>query len=183
MRLAPDGGAVEPDRSRESERHRRETDREADRIHAPLDGEGGRRGDDGEPGERVADEQHEGIVEYLGTAEDVRPLIAEADCVVLPSYREGAPRTLIEAAAMARPVIATDVPGCRAVVDDKVTGLLCAPRSAECLSQALFAFLDLPHTRRLAMGQAGRRKMEQEFDQDLVIEAYRSGDRRKALVA
>lgn len=116
----------------------------------------------------------EGIVEYLGTADDVRPLIAEADCVVLPSYREGAPRTLIEAAAMARPVIATDVPGCRAVVDDKVTGLLCAPRSAECLSQALLEFLDLPAARRVAMGQAGRRKMEQEFDQDLVIEAYRS---------
>ena len=117
--------------------------------------------------------QREGIVEYLGTTEDVRPLIAAADCVVLPSYREGAPRTLIEAAAMARPVIATDVPGCRAVVTDRITGLLCPPRSAKGLHQALLNFLALPHQQRVAMGEAGRRKMEQEFDQALVIQAYR----------
>ncbi|NOZ73621.1 MAG: glycosyltransferase family 4 protein [Chloroflexi bacterium] len=64
-------------------------------------------------------------IEYLGTAEDVRPVIAKADCVVLPSYREVAPRTLIEAAAMGRPLIATDVPGCRTVVEDGTTGYLC----------------------------------------------------------
>src|SRR5699024_11014592 len=85
----------------------------------------------------LAQWQAEGIIEYLGTCEDVRPCIAAADCVVLPSYREGAPRTLIEAAAMARPVIATDVPGCRAVVEDQVTGLFCEAQSADSLARAL----------------------------------------------
>ena len=111
-------------------------------------------------------------IEYLGTCEDVRPHIARAHCVVLPSYREGAPRTLIEAAAMARPLIATDVPGCRSVVEHGVTGFLCEARSAESLAHACMHFLDLPRERRLALGQAGREKMQREFDQALVIRAY-----------
>ena len=115
----------------------------------------------------------EGVIEYLGTASDVRPCIAAASCVVLPSYREGAPRTLIEAAAMSRPLIATDVPGCRAVVDDEVSGLLCLPRSADSLAAAIERFLTLPHNTRVAMGQAGRTKMEREFDEIFVIRAYR----------
>ena len=115
----------------------------------------------------------EGIIEYLGTTSDVRPYIAAASCVVLPSYREGAPRILIEAAAMGRPLIATDVPGCRAVVDDEVSGLLCLPHSADSLAAAIERFLTLPHTTRVAMGQAGRAKMEREFDEVFVIRAYR----------
>ena len=115
----------------------------------------------------------EGVVEYLGTTTDVRPAIAAASCVVLPSYREGAPRTLIEAAAMARPLIATDVPGCRAVVDRDVSGFLCAARSADSLAAAMARYLALSPKARLAMGQAGRTKMEREFDQALVVAAYR----------
>jgi len=114
----------------------------------------------------------EGIVEYLGTTADVRPYIAAATCVVLPSYREGAPRTLIEAAAMARPLIATDVPGCRAVIDRDVSGLLCEVRSADSLAAAIRRFLDLPHEDRVAMGHAGRTKMEREFDDVIVSRAY-----------
>lgn len=114
----------------------------------------------------------EGIVEYLGVTPDVRPHIAAANCVVLPSYREGAPRTLIEAAAMGRPVIATDVPGCRAVVDKDVSGFLCDVRSAESLAVAMQRFLVLPHEAHVAMGQAGRAKMEREFNQSIVVRAY-----------
>ncbi|RMH40640.1 MAG: glycosyltransferase family 1 protein [Alphaproteobacteria bacterium] len=114
----------------------------------------------------------EGAIEYLGTAPDVRPHIAAAHCVVLPSYREGAPRTLIEAAAMARPLIATDVPGCRAVVRDGETGFLCAPRSARALAAAIERFLALDAPRRAAMGAAGRAFMEEAFDEALVVEAY-----------
>ena len=114
-----------------------------------------------------------GIVEYLGTADDVRPAIAAASCVVLPSYREGAPRTLIEAAAMARPVITTDAPGCRAVVDRDVSGFFCAVRSGESLAAAIEQFLSLTPEARIAMGQAGREKMEREYDQSIVVEAYR----------
>lgn len=114
----------------------------------------------------------EGIVEYVGTTPDVRPQIAAASCVVLPSYREGAPRTLIEAAAMARPLIATDVPGCRAVVDRDVSGLFCEVRSADSLAAAMRRFLDLPYDARVAMGKAGRAKMEREFDEAIVVRAY-----------
>lgn len=115
----------------------------------------------------------EGIIEYLGTSVDVRPHIARADCVVLPSYREGAPRALIEAAAMARPVITTDVPGCRSVVEDGVSGFLCAARSVESLADATLRFLVLSRESRSQMGLAGRKKMEREFDQSRVIDAYR----------
>lgn len=115
----------------------------------------------------------EGVVEYLGTTNDVRPVIAAASCVVLPSYREGAPRTLIEAAAMARPLIATDVPGCRAVVDRHVSGYLCDVKSAQSLADAIGRFLALTPEAQHTMGAAGRAKMEREFDQRLVIDAYR----------
>ena len=121
----------------------------------------------------VAAWETEGAIEYLDQTDDVRPFIERADCVVLPSYREGAPRTLIEAAAMARPVIATDVPGCRAVVEDGVTGFLCAARSGESLAAACQRFAALPIRRREAMGLAGRRKMEREFDQEIIVAAYR----------
>lgn len=114
----------------------------------------------------------EGLIEYLGTVDDVRPVIEQASCVVLPSYREGAPRTLIEAAAMARPVIATDVPGCRTVVDDGRSGFLCAPRSSDSLAFAMERFIDLPLAARAEMGALGRSKMEREFDQAIVVEAY-----------
>lgn len=117
--------------------------------------------------------ERSGAIEYLGTCEDVRKHIAGAHCVVLPSYREGAPRTLIEAAAMARPLIASDVPGCRSVVEDGVTGFLCDVRSGASLARACLRFLDLPHDAQIAMGEAGRSKMQREFDQARVVEAYR----------
>lgn len=117
--------------------------------------------------------QAEGTIEYLGQASDVRPHIAAASCVVLPSYREGAPRTLIEAAAMGRPIITTDVPGCRSVIEDGVTGYLCAARSGDGLAQACLKFLELGDGARAAMGRLGREKMQREFDQAIVIGAYR----------
>lgn len=116
----------------------------------------------------------EGVVDYLGTTKDVRPFIEGASCIVLPSYREGAPRTLIEAAAMARPVITTDVPGCRSVLDPKISGYLCEPRSAPSLAKSIEQFLSLSDSAQAEMGLAGRRKMASEFDQAIVVKAYRS---------
>ena len=121
----------------------------------------------------VAAWEAEGAIEYLGTMPDVRPAITASDCVVLPSYREGTPRTLLEAAAMARPLIATDVPGCRQVVDDGTTGFLCTVRSAESLADACLQFLALEPAERARLGQAGREKVTSEFDERIVIEAYR----------
>ena len=114
----------------------------------------------------------ESIVEQLGVQDDVRPFIAAADCVVLPSYREGLPRSLLEGAAMARPLIATDVPGCREVVDHGVNGLLCEVRSSAALAEAMERMLAMTRAERSAMGTAGRRKVAAEFDQKLVAAAY-----------
>ena len=114
----------------------------------------------------------EGAVEYLGTTNDVRPAIEAATCVVLPSYREGAPRTLIEAAAMGRPLIATDVPGCRSVLDHEVTGYLCEVRSAQSLSSTMERFINLSAEKKAEMGRASREKMEREFSQEIVLSEY-----------
>ena len=114
----------------------------------------------------------EGILEYLGAADDVRPHIAAADCVVLPSYREGTPRTLLEAAAMAKPIVATDVPGCREVVEHERTGLLCQVRDAKDLAEKMERIAEMVPLQRRAMGAEGRAKMEREFDEQLVIDAY-----------
>lgn len=116
--------------------------------------------------------QAEGIVTYLGESEDVRPFIAEADCIVLPSYREGLPRSLLEASAMATPMVASDVAGCREIVRDGDTGFLCAAQSAESLAEAMQAMLRLAPEERSAMGARARVKVEREFDQALVARAY-----------
>lgn len=122
--------------------------------------------------DRIDDWMRKGVVELLGTATDVRPFISNSDCVVLPSYREGLPRVLLEASAMARPIIATDVPGCRDAVDNAVTGLLCEARSVESLVNAMIRFLGMSGSQRAVMGRAGRAKAEREFSQDLVAKAY-----------
>jgi glycosyltransferase involved in cell wall biosynthesis len=115
----------------------------------------------------------EGVIEYLGEAHDVRPLIEAADCVVLPSYREGVPRTLMEASAMGRPVIATDVPGCRECVADGVNGLLCEVRNVDSLAATLARMLDMSDDERRAMGARGREKVTKEFDERGVVERYK----------
>lgn len=115
----------------------------------------------------------DGIIDYLGTVDDVRPAMARADCVVLPSYREGLPRVLIEAAAMARPAIATDVPGCRDVIIEGVTGFLCRPQDAVNLADRMEAMLRLSFEDRKAMGAAGRIHIEASFHEKIVTEMYR----------
>lgn len=122
--------------------------------------------------DRLAAWEREGVIEYLGVADDVRPAIAAADCVVLPSYREGIPRTLLEAAAMARPLIVTDVPGCREVVQPGRTGLMCAPRSAAALAQCMEDFLALPDAARQQMGAAGRAFVCEHFSEASTISRY-----------
>jgi glycosyltransferase involved in cell wall biosynthesis len=111
-------------------------------------------------------------LELLGSAEDVRPFIARADCVVLPSYREGTPRSLLEAAAMGKPLIATDVPGCRQVVQDGRNGYLCKVRDPHDLARAMRQLIKLSPEQRQAMGQASRKLAEELFDEKLVVKKY-----------
>jgi glycosyltransferase involved in cell wall biosynthesis len=125
------------------------------------------------PLSKLREWEAEGATAYLGSSDDVRQAFAEADCVVLPSYyREGVPRVLLEASAMAIPIITTDMPGCREAVDDGVTGFLCAPRSVDSLVSAIERFIAMPAEQRLAMGAAARTKMEREFREDIVHRAY-----------
>ena len=114
----------------------------------------------------------QGVIEYLGTTDDVRPFIAAASAVVLPSYREGMPRSLLEAAAMGRPLIATDVPGCREIVEEGRNGLLCVVKDARSLAAAMRRFAGMSLEDRIAMGKAARRKVQEEFSEERVIRAY-----------
>jgi glycosyltransferase involved in cell wall biosynthesis len=116
----------------------------------------------------------EGSVEYLGQTDEVRTFLHAADCVVLPSYREGVPRSLLEAAAMGRPVITSDTVGCRQAVDEGATGLLCQPRDAGDLAGRMLQMIELGPQGRQQLGLAGRAKMEREFDERAVIDAYRA---------
>ncbi len=115
----------------------------------------------------------EGVVRYLGVSDNVREEIAQADCVVLPSfYREGTPRTLLEAAAMARPIVTTDSVGCRDVVDDGVNGYLCKPKDASDLADKMERIVRMSPAEREGMGLRGREKVEREFDEKIVIQKY-----------
>lgn len=116
----------------------------------------------------------QGVVNYLGVHDDVRAEIVCSDCVVLPSYREGIPRTLLEAAAMSRPIITTDAIGCREVVDDGVNGYLCKVRDTEDLAAKMEEMMSLSASQRSKMGDLGRKKMEREFDEQIVISKYLS---------
>ena len=122
--------------------------------------------------QQIDDWVKEGVVRYLGSTDDVRLAITDTDCIVLPSYREGTPRTLLEAAAMARPIVTTNVAGCRDVIDDGINGYLCEPHNATDLANKLHQMLCLTPTERTNMGMRGRDKVEGQFDEQLVINKY-----------
>ena len=121
---------------------------------------------------KIKELEDEGIIESLGFCENVHELIAKSHCVVLPSYHEGIANALLEAAACGRPVIATDVPGCRETFIDGETGLSCEARSAESLYSQLSLFLTFSQEKREQMGRAGREKIASEFDRQIVVNAY-----------
>ncbi|MGD1839570.1 MAG: glycosyltransferase family 4 protein [Thermonemataceae bacterium] len=122
--------------------------------------------------EQVKAWQQEGLIQYLGTTKQIQPFIEAADCVVLPSYREGTPRSLLEAASIGRPLVATNVAGCIEVVEDGVNGLLCEAKDAGDLASKMKAIYLMSTEGRLAMGKRGRKKMEAHFDEKIVINAY-----------
>ena len=111
--------------------------------------------------------------EYLGHVDDMPALLRQADCVVLPSYYpEGVPRVLIEAIACGRPVITTEQPGCREVVEEGFNGYRIEPRSVDALFEAMQTFLSLSASQVKEMGQHSRRIAESRFDINTVIDAY-----------
>jgi glycosyltransferase involved in cell wall biosynthesis len=120
------------------------------------------------PEDTVRAWQAEGVLQWLGHVEDMPGLLANVDLMVLPSYREGLPKSLIEAAACGLPLVTTDVPGCREVVIDEVDGLLVPPRDAESLANAIARLQDGPALAR-RLGEAARRKALAKFDERIVI--------------
>lgn len=120
----------------------------------------------------IMDAHARGIVEYLGETDDVKPHIDASICVVLPSYREGTPRTLLEAGAMGRPIITTNVAGCKEVISHNETGLLCEVKSANDLSEKMLAICNLSDQNLADMGAKGRLLIEKKFDEQIVIDHY-----------
>jgi len=117
--------------------------------------------------------EEEGIVTYLGTSDDVKSVIANYDCIVLPSYREGLSRVLLEAASMEKPIITTNVPGCQEVVEDGLNGYLCNVKDADSLADQMKKIMALSNKERREMGRKGREKVVKEFDERLVIGKYK----------
>jgi len=124
--------------------------------------------------------QEEKIITWLGETTDVRPIMAQADVVVLPSYREGTPRALLEAAAMAKPIITSETVGCREVVEDGVNGFLVPVKNVQALTKAMIHLIQ-DSALRERMGKAGRAKVEQEFEERSVIKKVMESYGKEAL--
>jgi glycosyltransferase involved in cell wall biosynthesis len=115
----------------------------------------------------------EGVINYLGVSDCVENQIALADCVVLPSYyREGVPRSLLEAGAMGKPIVTSDNVGCRDCVVDSINGFLCQPQSTESLVAKMELMCMMGYKGRIEMGRKSRQKIEDEFDENIVIKRY-----------
>jgi galacturonosyltransferase len=118
--------------------------------------------------------QEQGIIYYRGSQKDIKPYIARAHATIHPStYGEGMSNVLLESAASGRPVITTDIAGCRETLEDGVTGLMYHAGDVEDLVSKINAFLNMPNSTRCEMGRAGREKMIREFSRDIVVAAYK----------
>jgi glycosyltransferase involved in cell wall biosynthesis len=124
------------------------------------------------PQEIINEWVNENKIRYLGHVQDVRPFLCDSDVVVLPSYREGIPRSMLEAMAMAKPIITTDGIGCREVIEDGKNGFMVPVKDEPALAQAMVKMLTLGEDGRQEMGRYGRQKAEREFDEGIVIQIY-----------
>lgn len=119
---------------------------------------------------QVKEMETEGLIHFHGFQLDVKPFIAAAHCVVLPSWHEGMSNTLLESAAMCRPLITSNIHGCMEAVEDGVSGYLAEVRNEDSLYDAMVRFVQLPHDEKAAMGESGRKRMLECFDKDMVVE-------------
>lgn len=116
----------------------------------------------------------DGIIIYHGkkSQEEVHEIEKRCNCLIHPSYHEGMANVILEAAATGRPVIATDIPGCREAFEDGVTGFSCKPKDVESLVDAIEKLIDIPYEGQIQMGKRGQIKMEKEFDRQIVADKY-----------
>ena len=126
-----------------------------------------------------------GIINYLGTVNDVREIIKNVDCIILPSYREGISRTLLEGASMEKPLIATNVTGCKEIIIDNVTGckeiiidnvsgFLVKPKNSEDLTEKIKKFILLSEEEKISFGKNGRKHVINNFDEKIIIDIYKN---------
>lgn len=116
--------------------------------------------------------QNDGLIKWHGSVSDIRPYIKSAHCTILPSYHEGMANVLLETCAAGRPIIASNINGCKEAIDDGVNGFLCEVRNAESLMGKVEEFLHLSHNKKEKMGLAARKKVEKEFDRQIVVNKY-----------
>lgn len=122
--------------------------------------------------------EKEEIIHYHGMQRDIREFLKFSHCTVHPSYHEGMSNVLLESAASGRPIITTDISGCKEIVDDSVSGYTVELKSSDDLIDKIETFLNLPYEQKREMGILGRRKVEKEFDRQIVVDAYMREIRR-----
>jgi galacturonosyltransferase len=113
-----------------------------------------------------------GYVRYYGVQKDVHRFIKNHHATVLPSYHEGLSNVLLESAAAGRPILASDIPGCRETFDNEISGFGFEPKNALSLIETVERFISLPYHQKSKMGEMGRKKMIAQYDRNLVIDAY-----------
>ena len=111
-------------------------------------------------------------VSWIKPNDEIENVMKDANCVVLPSYREGMPRSLLEAGAMVLPSITTDVPGCRNIIQDNINGFICEAKNSKSLESAMLKMINTPSEDILKMGKAARNIVENSFDEQIVIKEY-----------
>jgi len=111
-------------------------------------------------------------IDWIGPSDSMEEVLATVDCVILPSYREGMPKILLEAGAMGLPSLASDVPGCRNVIQDGVNGLLFEPKNSQSLERAIEQMLDMKDTERELMSSNAKEIIEKYFDEQIVVNAF-----------
>ena len=128
--------------------------------------------DEGMYKEKIEEYERNNIIKYLGESNDTRKEMKEVDCIVLPSYHEGMSNVLLEGAAMGKPLITTNIHGCKEAVEDGVNGFLCEPQNSKSLEEALIKFMNLSGMERALMGKKSRTIIENKFDRNEVVETY-----------
>lgn len=116
--------------------------------------------------------EKEGIIEYIHQQKDIQPIIKESHAILHASYHEGMSNVLLEGAAMGRPLLATNIPGCREIFREGISGIGFKRADAEDLVRVLREFINLPYEKKAEMGKAGRKRIEQYFDRNIVVKKY-----------
>ena len=112
------------------------------------------------------------VVHYMGNHKDIRNAIIKCDCVVLPSYREGTPRSLLESLAIGRPIITTDAVGCKEVIKNNLNGFVCKVKNSKSLEKAIIKFINMPFSKRRIMSNFSRKYVAIKYDEKIIINSY-----------